>query len=256
MKIITYNVNGLRAVIQKGFVEWLKATQADVVCLQEVKAVASQIPLQLFEDLGYETYIHSAEKKGYSGVAIFTKMKPEKITKGYDFVSDFEDSEGRVLRADFENLSVLSVYMPSGSSGTERQQFKMRWNENFYRYVQALKQEKPNLLIVGDYNICHQTIDIHNPKANVNTSGFLPEEREWLSRFFESGFVDTFRHLNKEPHHYTWWSSWGTAREKNLGWRIDYQAISSHLTDKIKRAVILPEVKFSDHCPMMTEIEI
>ncbi|TAG03001.1 MAG: exodeoxyribonuclease III [Cytophagia bacterium] len=255
MKIITYNVNGLRAVIQKGFVEWLKATQADVICLQETKAYSSQIPLVLFEELGYQTYFQSAEKKGYSGVAIFTKNMPKKITKGYDLPSEIDDNEGRIIRADFEDLSILSVYMPSGSSGEDRRDFKMRWNRNFHQYIQMLKKEIPNLLIVGDYNICHQPIDIHNPKANMKTSGFLPEEREWLDSFFESGFVDTFRHLNKEPHNYTWWSAWGTAREKNLGWRIDYQAISSHLIDRLQRAVILNEVKFSDHCPVLIEIE-
>ncbi len=255
MKIITYNVNGLRAVIKKGFVEWLKATNADVICLQETKAHSSQIPVVLFEDLGYTTYFQSAEKKGYSGVAIFTKNIPTKIIKGYDLFSSIDDTEGRVIRADFENLSILSVYMPSGSSGEDRRTYKMDWNRNFLQYIQALKTEIPNLLIVGDYNICHQDIDIHNPKANTKTSGFLPEERLWLSDFFDNGFSDTFRHLNKEPHHYTWWSAWGTAREKNLGWRIDYQAISSHLIDKVKRSVILTEAKFSDHCPVLIEVE-
>lgn len=255
MRIITYNVNGLRAALSKGFIDWLKATQADVVCLQETKAQPSQIPTGLFEDLGYTTYWHSAQKKGYSGVAVFTKIKPDKVTYGFEPESGLTDTEGRLLRIDLGDVSVMSLYIPSGSSGQERQDFKMQWLDKFYAYIRFLMPQQPNLLIVGDYNICHQPIDIHNPKSNANSSGFLPEEREWLSRFLELGFVDTFRWMNKEPHQYTWWSFRSKAREKNLGWRIDYQLLSEHLKDSIQRAVILSEAKHSDHCPVMIELD-
>jgi exodeoxyribonuclease-3 len=255
MKIVTYNLNGVRATIQKGLIDWLRATQADVVCFQETKAQKIQIPLNLFEELGYHTYWQSAEKKGYSGVAILTKTIPENVQYGYEAKFDLADSEGRVIRADYADVSVISVYMPSGTSGEERQSFKMDWLAKFYNYIQALKKERPNLLICGDYNICHQAIDIHNPKSNANSSGFLPEEREWLTAFLGLGFIDTFRHLNPEPHHYTWWSQRGDARNKNLGWRIDYQFLSQELENKLKRAVILTEARHSDHCPVLVELE-
>ncbi len=255
MKIITYNINGIRAGIRKGLIDWLKATGADVVCIQETKAQPSQVPLDLFEELGYKTYWNSAQKKGYSGTAIFSKIEPERVLVGYEPETGLEDPEGRVLRMDFPELSVMSVYMPSGSSSVERQVFKMEWMRVFYTYIQNLLQEKPNLLISGDYNICHKPIDIHNPKSNAKSSGFLPEEREWLSQFMELGFIDTFRHLNPEPHHYTWWSSRSNAREKNLGWRIDYHMISQALEEKLARALILKEAYHSDHCPVLVDLK-
>jgi exodeoxyribonuclease III len=252
MKIITYNVNGIRSAIKKGFVEWVTATGADVICLQEIKANPDQIDLNLFHDLGYKSYWHPAQKKGYSGVATFSKIEPENFCIGcgiekYDF-------EGRVLRLDFKDFSLMNVYMPSGSSGDLRQAFKFEWMEDFFNYIDALKKEHPNLVICGDFNICHQPIDIHNPKSNANSSGFLPEEREWLGKFFEHGFIDTFRHFNKEPHHYTWWSQRTNAREKNLGWRLDYLAVSRPMESRLKRTVILNEAKHSDHCPVLLEI--
>jgi exodeoxyribonuclease III len=256
MKIITYNLNGIRSAIQKGWIDWLRAVDADVVCVQETKAQKNQVPLNLLEDLGYHTYFQSAQKLGYSGVAIFTKTEPQNVQYGYETEFLLADPEGRVLRADFKDISVISVYMPSGSSGQERQDFKIIWLDQFYAYIQKLKQTRPNLLIVGDYNICHQAIDIHNPKSNANTSGFLPEEREWLSKFMNLGFIDTFRHLNPEPHHYTWWSTRSNARERNLGWRIDYQLLSQELQSQLQRAVILPDARHSDHCPVLTEIEV
>lgn len=254
MKILSYNVNGIRAAIRKGFVDWLKATDADVVCIQETKARPHQVPLALFEDLGYQTYWQSAEKAGYSGVAIFTKQAPQQIVQGYEAKYQLDDPEGRVLRADFEELSVISVYMPSGSRSDERRIFKMEWMLKFQDYIADLMKEKPNLVISGDYNICHQAIDIHNPKANAKTSGFLPEERQWLSDFLDLGFIDTFRSLNPEPHNYTWWSNRSNAREKNLGWRIDYHLASKTLESRVKRANILPEAKHSDHCPILVEL--
>ncbi|CAN5435225.1 exodeoxyribonuclease III [soil metagenome] len=253
MKILSYNVNGLRSAISKGFVDWLKATDADVVCLQEIKISDQQIDNTLFEDLGYHSYWMYADKKGYSGVAILSRIKPEKIVYGCD-ISKY-DCEGRVLRADFTNHSVMSVYMPSGSSGEQRQVFKYEWLDDFYYYISDLKNEVPDLIISGDYNICHLPIDIHNPKSNKNSSGFLPEERAWISRFLYSGFIDTFRYFNQEPHNYTWWSYRFKAREKNLGWRIDYHMASESLKNRLKRASILCEAKHSDHCPVLLEID-
>lgn len=254
MKIITYNVNGIRAAMRKDFWEWLKVTNADVICLQEIKAMKSQVENEIlaFKELGYETYFFSAQKKGYSGVAILTKIKANHIEYGCGIESS--DYEGRVIRADYDDFSVISVYMPSGSSGELRQNFKYQWLDEFYEYVQELKKVQPNLIISGDYNICHEAIDIHNPKRNKNTSGFLLEERAWLSKFIDSGFIDTFRYFNTEPHNYTWWSYRANARAKNLGWRIDYQMATKEMEARLKGAVILKEAKHSDHCPMLLEI--
>jgi exodeoxyribonuclease III len=252
-KIITYNVNGIRSAMSKGLLDWIKAANPDVVCFQEIKAEAGQIDVSLFENLGYHHYWHSAQKKGYSGVAILSKRKPDHVEVGCGI--DKYDTEGRVLRADFGDTSVMSVYHPSGSSGELRQAFKMEWLGDFHRYIFELKKERQKLIICGDYNICHQPIDIHNPKSNANSSGFLPEEREWIDQFMKSGFVDSFRHFNKEPHNYTWWSFRSGARGKNLGWRIDYNLVSSNLAEKMKHALILPEAKHSDHCPVVLEID-
>jgi exodeoxyribonuclease-3 len=253
MKIVTYNVNGIRAAIKKGFIEWLKATDADVVCLQEIKALEKDVDWTEIKKLGYEIFMHSAEKKGYSGTAIFTKIKPKHVEIGCGI--DLYDREGRVIRADFGDVSVMSVYMPSGTSGGERQAFKYKWLDDFFVYVQELKKKLPNLVICGDYNICHKPIDIHNPKSNANTSGYLPEERAWMEKFYTSGYIDAFREFNQEPHHYTWWSQrFPTIRERNLGWRIDYQAVSESLKSRLVRCIILPEAKHSDHAPVLVEI--
>ncbi len=252
-RIISYNVNGIRAALKKGLIEWMEAAQPDVLCIQETKAQPDQIPIGEFEFAGYRHYWHSAVKKGYSGVAILTKQEPDNVQTGCGI--EKYDNEGRVIRADYGDVSVLSVYHPSGSSGDERQAFKMEWLSDFQNYVDELKKERPNLIIAGDYNICHEAIDIHNPVSNKNTSGFLPEEREWMSSFIESGFIDSFRHFNPEPHNYSWWSYRARAREKNLGWRIDYNMVSEPLRDKIKRAAILPEAMHSDHCPVLVEVD-
>ena len=254
MKIVSYNVNGIRAAIQKGFVEWLKECNPDVLCLQEVKAKKEQVDLSEIEDLGYQIFWHSAQKKGYSGVAIFSKIKPIHVEIGCGM--EQYDSEGRVLRVDFENCSVMSVYMPSGTTGDIRQDFKMNWLSDFYQYIQQLKQEIPHLIISGDYNICHTEIDIHNPKSNANSSGFLPEERAWISQFIEAGFTDTFRHVNQNPHHYSWWSYRAGSRGKNLGWRIDYHMASNELKEYILHASIHPDAMHSDHCPISLELSI
>lgn len=253
MRIITYNVNGIRAAISKGLIDWISATDADVYCFQETKAQPEQIPVLEFESLGYRTYIHSAQKKGYSGVAILTKKAPDNVVYGIN--NELYDNEGRFLRADYGDVSVISVYHPSGTTGDERQAFKMAWLDYFQKYIDELKKVRPNLIICGDYNICHKAIDIHNPISNANSSGFLPEEREWIDGFINSGFIDSFRYFNKEPHNYTWWSFRANARARNLGWRIDYNMVSLPLEDKLKRSVILPEAHHSDHCPVLTEID-
>ncbi|MFQ3575663.1 MAG: exodeoxyribonuclease III [Cytophagales bacterium] len=253
MKIVTYNVNGLRAAMTKGLVDWLKAVDADVVCFQETKCEPQQVDNSIFEDLGYQLHWNSAQKKGYSGVLILSKISPKNIHIGIGI--EKYDVEGRAIRIDFDSFSVLNVYMPSGSSGDDRQDFKMEWLSDFLPYVDKLKKERPNLVICGDFNICHQAIDIHNPKSNANSSGFLPEEREWMTKFFTSGFIDAFRHLCAEPHHYTWWSYRAGARGKNLGWRIDYHAITENMANQLKRCLILPDAKHSDHCPVLLELE-
>ncbi len=252
MKILTYNVNGIRAAINKGFVDWLKTVNPEAVCLQEVKANIDQIDQKIFQDLGYEIYWNAAEKKGYSGVAILTKIKPKHVEYGCGL--GVYDREGRIIRADFDDFSLISAYFPSGTSGEERQDFKMRFLGDFMNYSTELRKSYPNLIVCGDYNICHRAIDIHNPKSNAKSSGFLPEEREWMESFLNSGYLDTFRHLNADPHHYTWWSLRFGSRAKNLGWRIDYQLITQTLKERLISSVILPDAYHSDHCPVLIEI--
>ena len=252
MKIISYNVNGIRAAINKGFLDWLKTEAPDVICLQEIKAMHEQIPLMDFEALGYHHFWFPAQKKGYSGTAVLSKTQPDNVVYGMNLPQ--YDNEGRFLRADFGELSVVSIYHPSGSSGDERQAFKMQWLGDFQDYVLNLRKERPNLILSGDYNICHQAIDIHDPVRNATVSGFLPEEREWMSGFLEQGFIDSFRQLNKGPHNYSWWSYRANARANNKGWRIDYHMLSENLLPALKSASILPDVKHSDHCPVVVEL--
>jgi exodeoxyribonuclease III len=253
MKIITYNVNGIRAAMNKGLVDWLKAVDADAVCLQEVKADFEQIDAASITALGYEIYWNAAEKKGYSGTAILTKIKPNHIEYGCGM--NVYDREGRIIRADFDTFSLISAYFPSGSSGEERQDFKMQFLGEFLPYSVELRKKIPNLIISGDYNICHKAIDIHNPKSNAKSSGFLPEERDWMETFMQTGFIDGFRTLNPEPHNYTWWSLRFGARSKNLGWRIDYHLLTESMRSRLKRSVILPDAMHSDHCPVLIEID-
>lgn len=252
MKIVSYNVNGIRAALNKGLLDWLKAVNADVVCFQEIKANPDQIPVQDFEALGYHTYWNPAQKKGYSGVGILTKQKPLNVEYGMGI--EHYDAEGRMLRADFKDVSVISVYHPSGTTGDIRQTFKYRWLDDFHAYMLNLRKSIPNLVISGDYNICHRPVDIHDPIRNTTSSGFLPEEREWMSKFLDSGFIDTFRHLNMDPHNYTWWSYRVNARERNLGWRIDYHMVTDQMKEKIKNVAILDKAVHSDHCPIVLEI--
>jgi exodeoxyribonuclease-3 len=254
MRIATYNVNGIRSAMSKGLTDWLQASNADVLCLQELKAQPGQFDESEFRNLGYELYMCPAEKKGYSGVGIFSRFKPDRIVEGMGH--HCYDCEGRVIRIDFGEVSLLSTYFPSGSSGDERQEFKMQFLNDFQNYIDELKQERPQLIIAGDYNICHRAIDIHNPISNARSSGFLPEERAWMEDFLNKGFTDSFRHLNATPHNYTWWSYRAGARTKNLGWRIDYISLSNNLEAKLNRAVILQEAKHSDHCPVMIDLAL
>jgi exodeoxyribonuclease-3 len=253
-KIITYNVNGIRAALNKGFDSWLNEVKPDVICIQETKASSDQVDENIFKNMGYHCYWFSAQKKGYSGVAIFTKQKPENIVLGCG--NEMYDAEGRVMRIDFKDYSVMSVYHPSGTTGDERQSFKMQWLSFFRDYVMQLNQSIPNLVVCGDYNICNKPIDIHNPVSNKNSSGFLPEEREWFDHFLNDGFVDSFRLVNQSAHQYTWWSYRANAREKNLGWRIDYNIITKSLTEKVMNAYILPDAMHSDHCPCVLELDV
>ena len=254
MKIVTYNVNGLRSALSKGLTDWIAAERPDILCLQETKAQPEQIPTLELEALGYRCYFFSAVKKGYSGVAILTRREPDRVAAGMGI--EKYDAEGRFLRADYGELSVVSVYHPSGTSGDERQAFKMQWLEDFQRYVSELVKERPQLILCGDYNICHRPIDIHDPVRNASSSGFLPEERECMSRFLDSGFIDTFRLFNHEPNQYTWWSFRANARANNKGWRIDYAMASEAARPLLKNAWLLPDVRHSDHCPAVLEITI
>lgn len=252
-RIITYNVNGIRAAMGKGLIDWMKSTDPDILCVQEIKASPEQVGVFEFEEMGYHHFWYPAQKKGYSGVAIFSKQKPDNVVYGCG-IKEYDD-EGRFIRADYGDISVISVYHPSGSSGDDRQSFKMKWLADFADYIEKLRKERPKLIISGDYNICHKAIDIHNPKSNANTSGFLPEEREWFDKFVDLGYIDTFRFFNQEPHQYSWWSYRAGSRGKNLGWRIDYNMVTQNLEKNLKRSVILNQAMHSDHCPVMLEID-
>ena len=254
MKIISYNVNGIRAAIKKGFIEWLKNSNTDVICIQEIKANADQLDLSLFSDIGYKyNYWFSAQKKGYSGVAILSKHKPKHIEYGTGI--DHMDFEGRNLRIDFEKISVMSLYLPSGTN-IARLEYKFQYMKEFKDYVQKLKENIPNLVICGDYNICHEAIDIHDPIRNSKVSGFLPWEREWLTDFINLGFIDSYRKLNKDPDRYSWWSYRANSRANNKGWRIDYNLVSNTLNSNIKSSSILDQIFHSDHCPIVVELNL
>lgn len=254
MRIISYNVNGIRAAMNKGFIEWLKTNPADIICVQETKAHKDNVDHKQFTDLGFHDYWYSAEKKGYSGVAVFTKIKPDFFQAGNGYMQS--DAEGRVIRLDFGDLTLINAYFPSGTSGDERQAYKYVWLDEFFEYLQLLRQTRPNLIVCGDYNIAHKEIDIHDPKGNKKSSGFLPEERAWMDKFISNGWVDTFRELNQEPHQYSWWSQrFPSVRLQNKGWRIDYITVTDKLQKKIKTVNIFPDVKHSDHCPIFLELK-
>ncbi|WP_124979030.1 exodeoxyribonuclease III [Nonlabens xiamenensis] len=253
MKIISYNVNGIRAAMKKDLISWLKAARPDVLCLQEIKAMEDQVDTEALTEAGYPyQYYYPAQKKGYSGTAILCKTEPDHVEYGTGI--EMMDQEGRNLRVDYGDLSIMSMYLPSGTNDA-RLGFKFEYMELFLEYTIELRKQRPNLLICGDYNICHKAIDIHDPVRLKNVSGFLPEEREWLDRFVDSGFVDTFRMFNDQPEQYSWWSYRGGSRARNKGWRLDYHMVNDSLKDRVKRSVILSEAVHSDHCPVMVEID-
>ncbi|MCO6478485.1 MAG: exodeoxyribonuclease III [Phaeodactylibacter sp.] len=253
--IVSYNVNGIRAALKKGLLDWVKANDIDIFCVQETKAHPEQVKeAAAFETLGYEQHWHSAEKKGYSGVATFSRIEPDDVVVGCGI--EKYDQEGRILRTDYGDWSVLNCYFPSGTTGDVRQAFKMEFLDDFHRWIKELRRERPKLIIVGDYNIAHTEIDIHDPVRNKNNSGFLPEEREWMSQWFDNGFVDTFRFLNPDKVEYSWWTFRARAREKNKGWRIDYQSVTDNLKDKLMEAYQMTDVVHSDHCPVYLKIAL
>ena len=253
MRIISYNVNGIRAAIKRGFIDWLKTDPADVVCVQEVKANQGDIDVEAIESAGYRPYFFLAQKKGYSGVGILSRIEPQNVEYGHG--KEQSDFEGRVLRADFGEITLINAYFPSGTTGEIRQSYKYIWLDEFLNYLNELKKLRKKLIVCGDYNIAHKEIDIHNPVSNKKTSGFLPEERVWFDKLLANGFTDGFRYLNKEPHQYTWWSVMRpSTRLENKGWRIDYINVTDNLKDQIQSVKIFPEVKHSDHCPVFLEI--
>jgi len=252
MKIITYNLNGIRSALSKGFTDWVRANDFDIICLQETKAQAGQFDPTEFEELGYHHYWFDAEKKGYSGVAVLTRIKPDQVIKGCGM--EAYDREGRIIRLDFCDWTLLNCYFPSGTTGEARQDFKMVFLDNFYTWVDALKKERPKLIIVGDYNIAHTEKDIHDPVGNKKSSGFLPEERAWMTKWFSNGFTDAYRFLNPDKIEYSWWSFRFNARANNKGWRIDYLSVTDNLRDRLRASDHKMSVVHSDHCAVFLEL--
>ncbi|HOT15324.1 MAG TPA: exodeoxyribonuclease III [Bacteroidales bacterium] len=253
-KIISYNVNGLRAALSKEFALWLQSEAPDIICLQETKLQQGQVDTTIFEQMGYYHYWHYAQKKGYSGVALFTKKKPLNVF--YGIGKEPYDSEGRLVAAEYDGYSAISVYFPSGTTGDIRQEIKMAFLQDFLAFIENYKNQQPNLIISGDFNICHKPIDINHPERHEGYSGFLPEERAWMDSFQAAGYVDSFRVFNGKPNHYSWWSYRAGARSKNLGWRIDYHWVSEPLKEKLVSAQILSSVIHSDHCPVEVVIDL
>jgi len=255
MKIISYNVNGLRAAMKKGFCDWLQTHPADVICIQEAKAQPTDVDCQVFADMGYYDYWFCANKKGYSGVTVFSKVQPDNVVCGTGHADS--DFEGRVIQLDFGKVRLINAYFPSGTSGAERQAFKMQWLGEFATFLEGLRTTHPHLILCGDFNIAHNEIDLHDPKSNKKTSGFLPEERAWMDTLYNGHWIDTFRHFNKEPHQYSWWTQrFPSIRAQNKGWRLDYIGATQSLQPYLKSAAIYPDVKHSDHCPVFAEIDI
>lgn len=253
MKIVSYNVNGIRAALSKGLAEWLSNENPDVVCFQELKAQEDQIDQITLNSLGYQyCHFHPAEKKGYSGVGIISKIQPDFVKIGMGM--DKYDCEGRVIRADFGNLTLICVYIPSGTTGGPRQDYKMEFLEDFAKFILELRKERKEIIVCGDYNICHKPIDINHPEKHLKSSGFLPEERAWLDQFITSGMVDTYRQFDQSAEKYTWWSYRAGARPKNLGWRIDYHMVTEEAKNKVKSATIHNDIYFSDHCPISINV--
>jgi exodeoxyribonuclease-3 len=255
ISIVSYNVNGIRAAMKKGWADWVLENKFDIVGIQEAKAFQEQVDIQVLLDAGYHVYWHAAQKPGYSGVAVFTKLKPDLVVEGMG--NKTFDDEGRILRLDFGVVTLLNCYFPSGTSGDVRQTVKYEFLDAFYKWVEELRKERPNLIIQGDFNIAHDNLDIHDPKGNKNSSGFLPEERGWMSKWLsEAGFVDSFRYKNPDLQKYSWWSMRSaTARTQNKGWRIDYITVTESLKDRVLAANLLNDAIHSDHCPCVLTIE-
>lgn len=256
LTLLTYNVNGLRSAINKSFLDWLgqQSPMPDIVCLQEIKTRPEEVPLADIENLGYQCYWHPAQKPGYSGVATWTKRPPDRVVAGCGI--EKYDREGRILRTDFGHWTLLNCYFPSGTTGEERQAFKMEFLDDFFRWIADLKRERPHLIVTGDFNIAHTEQDIHDPKGNKKSSGFLPEERAWMTQWFQSGFTDAFRYRHPERIEYSWWTFRANARAKNKGWRIDYFSVSNELAPRIADVRHLGEAVHSDHCPVWMQIDL
>jgi exodeoxyribonuclease III len=254
-RIITANLNGIRSAAKKGFFDWMLAQNADVICVQEIKAQAADLQSDLFQPSGYHYYFHCAEKKGYSGVGIYSKHKPTKVVTGLGW--EEADKEGRYVELDFGQICVASVYLPSGTSGEIRQAIKFEFLALYAKHLQALKNQGKEYIICGDWNIAHRQIDLKNWRGNQKNSGFLPEERAWMDQLLgEMGFVDAFRHVNQEAEQYTWWSNRGQAWAKNVGWRIDYQVVTPGLKNAIKSVSIYKDQRFSDHAPLTIDYNV
>jgi len=255
MRVMTFNCNGVRAAARKGFFDWLADVEVDVVCLQETKAQEHQLEDQIYYPQGFSCFYFDAVKKGYSGTAIFCKQAPESVDSGLGWPT--ADEEGRFIQANYSNLSIASLYLPSGSAGPERQARKIAFMNSLFDHLKAIKQQKREYIICGDWNICHQEIDLKNWRANQKNSGFLPEERQWLDRLYsEIGYIDAFRLVNKEPDQYSWWSNRGNARANNVGWRLDYHVITPGLAEKVTATEIYTEENFSDHAPVIIDYRL
>jgi exodeoxyribonuclease-3 len=254
-RILSWNVNGIRAIQKKGFIDWVLKESPDILCLQETKAHPEQLSDDLLNINGYKSYFSSSiVKKGYSGVAVYTKQEPVKVEHGFG-IPKFDD-EGRIIIADYKSFTLINIYYPNGKMSAERLQYKMDFYDAFLNYANDLVKKKKKLVICGDVNTAHKEIDIARPKENEKVSGFLPIEREWIDKFLNNGYHDTFRIFNQEPEQYTWWDMFTRARERNVGWRIDYFFVSDNLKKNLKDAFIMPDVMGSDHCPIGIELEV
>jgi exodeoxyribonuclease-3 len=254
IKILSWNVNGIRAVHKKEALDWFLDEKPDVLCLQETKASQDQIPSPFDTPEGYHSFFSSAERKGYSGVATYTRIKPQRVTSGFD-IPHF-DNEGRILIAEYETFTLFNIYFPNGKSSAERLAYKMEFYDAFLDFVDRLKNEGRNIVVCGDVNTAHKEIDLARPKENSKISGFLPEERAWIDKLLEHGYVDTFRMFNQEPDQYTWWNLRSRARERNVGWRIDYFFVNEEFKENVTAAYIMPDIMGSDHCPIGIDLVI
>ena len=255
LRLISWNVNGIRAIYKKGFLDWFNEEKADIVCLQETKAQVDQLPKKLVNIPDYTSYFNSAERKGYSGVATYSAIEPKEVISGMG-IEKF-DIEGRLQRLDFDDFSLLNVYYPNGGMGEERLRYKLDFYDAFLDYVNDLRDNGHNLIICGDLNTAHKEIDLARPKQNEDVSGFLPVEREWVTKFLDNGYIDTFRMFHEnEKDQYTWWSYRTRARERNVGWRLDYFFVNKEFKDNVKASYIKSNISGSDHCPIALEIEI